>query len=362
MGKIKDNSKTKATKKKPNGYWNNYTKCKEAVLLCKTRSELHKNYGGAYNKIIDNNWIDLFDSYLPSKHKVWTYDDCKEEALKYKHRGEMWNVLSNVCSKILKNGWDKELFKHMLPIGSRKKRLIYVYEFADKSCYIGLTGNAEKREDKHTRTDLKCIVYKYIQKNIPYNLIIKTDYIKSEDASLLEGVILNEYKNNGWNILNIAKTGGLGGNIKKYDFNTCVNEAKKYKTKKEFIKKSPQFYSAIIQNDFIDELYIILGWKKKLINYWTFEKCKEEALKFDSLKKFTKNSKSCYKFSYKNGFLTEITKHMKKRFNRGYWTFEQCMEEAKKHNSKTDFKINSNGAYNSCRRNKWLTKIYENLF
>lgn len=349
-------------KKKPNGYWNNYKKCKEIVLLCRSRSELHKKYGGAYNNIISNNWIDLFDNYLPLKSKNWTYNECKEEALKHKHRGEMWNVSSNACSKILKNGWDKELFKHMEPIGSRKKRLIYVYEFSNYSCYVGLTCNINKRNIQHTTTDFKSIVYKTILKNISYSLVIKTDYINYKEAIILEGVILNNYKNNGWVILNKNKTGGLGGNVQKYDFDTCLNEALKYKTKQEFICMSPKIYSAIITNNFIDDIYSKVGWNKKLINYWTLEKCKEDALKFNSFKDFQKNSKSCYKFSCKNGFLKYITQHMSrgKKYN-GYWTLEKCIEEIKKYKTQKDFIFNSPGAYNACRKNNWTGKINENL-
>lgn len=36
-----------------------------------------------------------------------------------------------------------------------------------------------------------------------------TDYIDKDDAAILEGEYLEKYKNNGWKIINISKTGDL---------------------------------------------------------------------------------------------------------------------------------------------------------
>lgn len=38
-------------------------------------------------------------------------------------------------------------------------------------------------------------------------------------------------------------------------------------------------------------------------NYWTFEKCKEEALKYKGVKEFSDKSKSAFNVSYKNRWL-----------------------------------------------------------
>ena len=40
-----------------------------------------------------------------------------------------------------------------------------------------------------------------------------------------------------WNILNKAKTGGIGISIEKWNKEKCTEEASKYSTKKEFCKK-----------------------------------------------------------------------------------------------------------------------------
>ena len=49
---------------------------------------------------------------------------------------------------------------------------------------------------------------------------------------------------------------------------------------------------------------------RKPRNYWTYEKCKEVALKYNTRTEFNINDKSCYLKSYKNNWLDEICSHM----------------------------------------------------
>ena len=67
-------------------------------------------------------------------------------------------------------------------------------------------------------------------------------------------------------------------------------------------------------------------------NYWTKEKCIEEALKYTSRSEFQKKSKGSYVACYKNGWLDIVCEHMSKiRHEKGYWTKERCLEEALKY-------------------------------
>lgn len=348
-------------KKKPDGYWNNYKKCKKAVLSCKSRTELHSKYSSAYKHIFKNNWRKLFELLI--HRNSWTYETCKKEASKYRYRKDIARLSGGAYAVIRKNGWDKKLFKHMLPLGNLKKRLIYVYEFSDKSCYVGLTGNIEKRNISHTEKNTKCTVYKHIKKGFSYILIEKTKYIDVKKAIIQEGVTVKKYKKNGWTILNKRKTGGIGAGYIKYTFKICLDTASKYKTKKDFIKNEPKLYNSAIEHNFIDNIYKKLKWKKNVANgFWTLARCKKEAKRFKNLNKFVNNSKSCYWFAFRNGFLKSITKHMKKlKKGSGYWTIKMCIKEVKKHKSKTSFSTKSKGAYNACRRNGWLQEIWKNL-
>jgi hypothetical protein len=101
---------------------------------------------------------------------------------------------------------------------------------------------------------------------------------------------------------------------------------------------------------------------KKTVGYWTKERCQEEALKYKTRYEFQKNSGSAYYSAQKNKLLDEICSHMidiKKPNN--YWTKEKCAEEALKYKTKSEFQKKSSGAYEATRRNIWLNEICQHM-
>lgn len=52
------------SKTKPKYYWDNYDRCKEAALLCNTKTEFEDNYGGAYKAAHRNGWYKELCSYI----------------------------------------------------------------------------------------------------------------------------------------------------------------------------------------------------------------------------------------------------------------------------------------------------------
>ena len=89
--------------------------------------------------------------------------------------------------------------------------------------------------------------------------------------------------------------------------------------------------------------------------FWTFEKCKEEALKYDEKIIFYKQSSSAYEKAYKKKWLDLITQHMKKRT---YWTYETISKEATKYKTRSEFRIHNNKAYKAAYRRNLLNTFY----
>jgi hypothetical protein len=103
------------------------------------------------------------------------------------------------------------------------------------------------------------------------------------------------------------------------------------------------------------------GWKTpiehKPSNYWTLEKCIEEALKYKNRSKWNKLSSGSYKVARKNDWLDECCAHMvqnKKPSN--YWTLEKCIEEALKYKNRGDWNKYSAVSYGAARKNKWMNE------
>ena len=139
-------------------------------------------------------------------------------------------------------GFLDKICSHMKVVGSKYKRLIYAIEFPkDNKVYIGLTGNTTTRFNSHKKESSNKYVRELIKKGRPYKMIELTEYIDVNLASKEEGRVLKEYKQKGFIILNINKTGGIGGSkrvrnykelriniIKHKNFNDLKNDKNTY--------------------------------------------------------------------------------------------------------------------------------------
>ena len=90
---------------------------------------------------------------------------------------------------------------------------------------------------------------------------ILCDYILVDDAILMEGKCVENYRINGWILLNKAKTGGIGGNIICWTKERCINVAENCKNSHEFNSKYKGAYSASLKKGWINEINIILNTK-----------------------------------------------------------------------------------------------------
>jgi predicted GIY-YIG superfamily endonuclease len=294
----------------------------------------------------------------------WNKENCTQEAFKYKIRSDFFKNSNGAYCSALKNKWLDEICEHMLIIGNNRKRCIYAVEFSDNHVYIGLTYYIEKRFKDHTNNvDYnESSVLEYINKTglIP---VIKqlTEYIDVKDASKLEGIKKDDYKNNGWIILNKTKCGSIGGNAIKWSKEKCAEAALKYKTRGEFKKELGWAYTSSLSNGWLDEICSHMEYMCRPNNYWNKEKCLKEALKFKTRRDFNIKSKGAYNASSKHGWLDEICNHMNTLKNGTWQIKENCLKEALKYNSKTEFRKNCGGAYMASLRNNWLDEITQHM-
>ena len=90
---------------------------------------------------------------------------------------------------------------------------------------------------------------------------------------------------------------------------------------------------------------------------WDFEKCKMVALKCTTFTEFYKNFGGAYNAAKRNEWFDVVTSHIvltKKPKN--YWNFERCKNEALKYQTKNDFRKKSNSAYQIEKRKKVVVK------
>ena len=243
---------------KPKNYWTKEN-CQKESLKYDYRIDFKLNSSVCYSKAIELKCLGEITSHMHSNNKQnnLTKEQCKEESLKYKTKTEFCKKSSSFYKKSLNNNWLDEICDHMIKLGDNFKRCIYVYEFGDNSAYIGLTYNLENRNYRHMNIQKNSSVIKHIKMtNLIPKLIQLTDYIFIEDAKLLEGKFVEEYRKNGWIILNKNKTGGIGGIKIKWNKEKCQEESLKYKTRSEFSKNNPSAYMSANRNNWLDEICI----------------------------------------------------------------------------------------------------------
>lgn len=292
-------------------------KCQELALMYKTRNEFKKSSRNAYNASIKNGWSNEVCKHMKLVHKendYWTKERCAEEAQKYKTKKEFEINSQYAYLKSNKYKWIDEICSHMEHFGNIYHRLVYSYEFSDNFVYIGLTSNMKRRHNEHMNGERnESPVYKHI--NIsgikPIKKILSDGYIFSKDAQKLEKEMVEYYKNKGWYIINIANTGSLGGSGFYWTKERCRNAALMCKSRSEFRDKVNGAYESSKKNKWLDEVCKHMIQKRQPKNYWTKEKCADEALKFKGRFEFQIRSVSAYNASRKNGWLDEICSHMK---------------------------------------------------
>ena len=220
-----------------------------------------------------------------------------------KHHGGAYQVA-------LRRGHDffNKITSHMKKLGSKRKRLVYVYFFPKSNAvYVGLTYDISQRNLAHTTDDKNLTsVRKYIiTTNETPKLVKLTDYIDVDDAAKKEDEFISKFKKEGFVIINKVKGGGVGHGLKYTD----------------------------------EEL-------RSLISSIT------------DLKDFYKNHYPLYKAAQNRGkeFFNDVTKNMVR--SNTTWTIELVKDFAKKVSSKTEFNLKYPNAYRAAKNMNILKDLF----
>lgn len=147
-----------------------------------------------------------------------------------------------------------------------------------------------------------------------------------------------------------------------WTFDRCHTEALLYETRSAFNRGSASAYVIARKKGWLDQICIHMKRLVKPNGYWDFEKCRAEALKYDTRTVFSLKSRSAYGSADLNGWLDQICSHMVELQKPDrYWTFERCHAEALRYKTRNAFKLGSHNAYSASRRNKWYTQICKHM-
>ena len=344
---------------KPFGYWTN-EKLAEEAKKHKTKKDFMNAENGAYQTACRKGIIHEICAHMveiQKPHGYWNIkENCATEAKKYRTRKEFMKSSNGAYAGALKNGWLDEICSHMHVTGNRFHRAIYVWEFDDKSAYIGLTYDYKTRYQQHLKKGpvykkLKGTSGKFKKLNVFYEPI---------EAQLQEQKLIEKYRKKGWKILNRVKAGALGSVDSMWDLEGCMFAAYSCDKYEDFHTHFRAAYKSVIRNGWLDEIRKILKPKARPSGYCTSkENCKAEALLFSRRVDFMKGSPGAYKFAMQNKFLDEICSHMEGgRKPNGYYTKKVCRELKSKCSSKMDFKAKYSTAYAVSVKKGWINEFF----
>ncbi len=112
-----------------------------------------------------------------------------------------------------------------------------------------------------------------------------------------------------------------------------------------------------IMKDITRDMYDSGYWpmpQKKPSGYWTLEKCKNVSVGYENQADLMRDHHDAYSAIKEHGWQQECFAPMKgKKKPNGYWTLERCKVEAKKYNSPADMKRGNSKAYSAMKSHGW---------
>ena len=101
---------------------------------------------------------------------------------------------------------------------------------------------------------------------------------------------------------------------------------------------------------------------KRENTFYTPERVREEASKFNSPTDFHQNARNFYVAAQRLGILADVTKHMDRVAKpNGYWTLDRLMKEASKYKTRKEFAKSNYAAFCATYRHPQKTEILASL-
>lgn len=296
----------------------------------------------------------------------WNYETCYNEAKKYETKSDFEKGSRGAYKSALKNKW---LDNYTWFIDGNKRALLKRTLWNKETCY----KEAQKYKTKSE--------FKY-GSNGAYNVARKNKWL--DDYTWFE---------NGRKL--------FAEKITKWTYGKCLEESKKYSSRKEFCDGSVGAYTRALNNNWLDDFTWLKNenmWSDQVDSVYgyffednsvyigrTLMRCqrkrdlqhifeptdavhiyaKEHNFSVPQMTILEDNltiEEGCKKEGYWVEYYKEHNYNVINRcktggigsLGRGIWNKERCYEEAKKYKSSTEFSRGSGGAYNAACRNKWL--------
>lgn len=337
--------------RKPHCNWNNKTLCRRVAKKCKSKSEMCQRFNGAYLASIKNGWIDeFFQNSSQRGTSFWTKENCREEAKKYKTRSEFSFKCNRAYRVSLDNGWLDEFGLPGIPSYTKDECAKMASECKSRKDFESRYPSAYRISLKNRWTN-EFFGKKNITSTKLYNTI-KEKYTSPTNLKEKAPSLYKYASQRGW-------LGVLFPNSKAkvcqtvWTYETCKEEAMKYSGKKEFKKNNEVAYFTSAYYDWLNDFYPPKPVQKRK-KIWTKEECAEIAKQCSGRREFCKKKASAYRFAQAQGWLDEFFGISNKSCKKS------CQETASHYKKSSQLKKAAPAVYKKCLYNGWMDEFYPN--
>lgn len=276
----------------------------------KTRNEFRQSCTSAYCAARNKGWLDDVCTNMVDGRVIWTKKAVAEEAKRYSARTDFAAGSGSAYHAASKNGWREDVCAHMQPLYNGYYHCVYALINERLGCaYVGVTSQRiDKRFSQHRKLQNLCRSKEIANlSDTEFRQITNYIYSAEEVQQSLEQRFCDDLAEQGFRILNNESSlGGVGYSERKWTKEGCLEEALKYSSRWDFQCYSVNAYSAAQRHGWIDDVCTHMLSTKKAPDYWSFEECKKETLKYKTRTQFRDGSPYVYKVASLNHWLEDI--------------------------------------------------------
>ena len=318
-------------------------KCHEVALQCSSKTEFQKKFSGAYQNCLKYGWLDDVCSHMKHiKHRngYWNDEKVIEEAKKYTTLKEFRENSSGAYDYAHDK---KDLFgkiKEFLK-ARRKPNGYWNYErcYDEAKKYTTLIDFHDKSSSAYNSAKDNGWLENFIWLETTRNKNYGKDYsIKELNELSKQCINRREFKEKYYHAWNYARKNGL---IKELEFKAILG-VEAYERLLEDGSKT------VVRKPRNSNKGRVIPRK------WTYEKCVEESKKYEYYHDFMTKSGSAYTTACYRKWIKDFTWLKRERVEPNHWTRDKCLEEAKKYKTLADFHDNSNTAYSVSLKKGWI--------
>lgn len=296
------------------GKWNRRT-CWEAAKSCKTNAEFRKGYDAAYRLAKKNGWLEEY-TWLEQQF-LWTPETAIAESRKYQYWTDFIKQSPGAYAFVKTHS----LKEQITWLGGKRKPNGY---WGREECYRAAQSCKTMKEFRDTQPS----AYDHANRN---------GWLK--DYTWLEWCFPNQKQRNTWNT-----------------YFECYSVAQQFTTWQDFRKYGRKAYEGAKRNGWLDDYTWLTNKPRKAT--WTRERCYEEAQKYTRYRDFYLNSRACHAAAKQNGWIEDYTwlEHSDPHEKR-VWTLEKCREVALRYDSLLSFRKENKTCYDSSLKYGYLEEF-----